>query len=122
MKALIAALAVAAATGSAFAAEPVGKRTPNGGFEYYSTSPAGQGTIENGCILPWHLRGWPTMGYNPKRVDMGDQTHFIDCKIPKPVVVVEKRTEAVIIQKTETVTTKVEEKRPMQVQRKPVRE
>lgn len=82
MKTLLTALAVVAG-GSAFAAEPVGQRTPNGGFEYYSNHHPNQGTVENGCILPWRYAGFPTLGYNPKRIDMGDVTEFVDCKIPQ---------------------------------------
>lgn len=80
MKALLTALAVVAC-GTAVA-DPVGQRTPNGGFEYYSNHHPNQGTVENGCILPWRYAGFPTLGYNPKRIDMGDATEFVDCKIP----------------------------------------
>lgn len=75
------------AAGSAFADEPRGMRTPNGGYEYYTNSGANarQGTLENGCFLHWSYAGFPVLGYNPKRIDMGDRTEFVDCKLPTPV-------------------------------------
>lgn len=95
MKALIATLVAAAFCGSAFAADPVGKRTPNGGFEYYTSTMVGQGSVKDGCYLPMHYKGHATLGYNPKRVELGDITVFQDCFIAKPVVVtvVEKTVE-----------------------------
>jgi hypothetical protein len=89
--ALFTAIAVAAACGSAFAEDPAGKRTPNGGIEFYSNSHAGMGTVENGCILPWSMAGHPVTGYNPKRVDIGDATEFVDCSIPAVVKVVQSK-------------------------------
>lgn len=79
-------LSILSIAGSAIAAEPVGQRTPNGGFEYYSNSEMGKGTYENGCFLPWWMAGHPVLGYNPKRVEMGNVTMFVDCKIPEKIV------------------------------------
>lgn len=86
MKALITALAITALCGTVSAADLVGKRTPNGGFEYYTSTMVGQGSIENGCYLPKQYEGHPTLGYNPKRVEAGDITVFVDCFIQQPVV------------------------------------
>lgn len=98
MKAIITALAVTAICGSAFAADPVAQRTPNGGMEYYSNSLAGTGTVENGCILPWRAAGHATIGYNPKLVHYGDPSEFFDCYIqPKAVVAVEKTQVVVVV-------------------------
>lgn len=98
MKALVTALAVAAFGGSAFAAEPVGKRTPNGGYEYYSNQHAGKGTIENGCILPWFYAGHHTLGKNPKRIDRAGITEFYDCEIEPAKVAVVEKTEVVVVE------------------------
>ena len=86
MKAFITALAVVAICGSASAADLVGKRTPNGGMEYYTSTMVGQGSVENGCYLPKQYQGFPTLGYNPKRVEFGNGNAFVDCFIEAPAV------------------------------------
>jgi hypothetical protein len=126
MKVLLTAIAVSAAAGSAFAHEPVGKRTPNGGFEYYSNHHAGKGTVDNGCILPWFYAGNHTLGQNPKRIDRGEITEFYDCEIERPVqVVVPPVTAApapVVPPKVDQTPKPVPAPMPPQEQPKPVRE
>lgn len=89
MKALIATLVAAAFCGSAFAADPVGHRTSNGGYEYYTSTMVGQGSYENGCYLPKQYTGFDTIGYNPKTVFHGEFSESQYCFIQQPVMVVE---------------------------------
>lgn len=89
MKTFLTLAAVVVISGcAAVAGEPVGMRTPNGGYEYYSNHHPNQGRVDTGCILPWRYHSFPVMGYNPKRIDMSEVTDFIDCKIPKATTVV----------------------------------
>ena len=82
MKALLSTLTVVFLAGcSSYASEPISKRAPNGGHHLYSHHHAGKGTVENGCILSWDKAGHETLGYNPKRVEIGDITTFTDCSI-----------------------------------------
>jgi len=99
MKALITAVALVALATSAMA-DPTGKRTPNGGFEYYSNTVSGKATVESDCVLPWVAATHDTMGVNGmRRVEMGDITVFYDCTpLPAPVIVVEKTK--VVVQET----------------------
>ncbi len=70
-------------------ADPVAKSTPNGGVEYYANGYYNQGTVEHGCIIPWKFAGMVTLGYNPKRIELGDITTFVDCDIaPVPTAYV----------------------------------
>lgn len=87
MKALLTALASVALVGCAVNAQPVAKRTPNGGVEHYSNEHGVKGTQENGCVLPWSAAGVATLGKNPKRLEYGEATNFYDCKIEEPKVV-----------------------------------
>jgi hypothetical protein len=94
MKTLIAALMLATVSVSTFAEQPVLKAVPNKDHYLYSNEYAnkGLGDPEYGCILPWKYAGKIALGHgNSVRVEVGDITRFVDCKIvypPKPIVVV----------------------------------
>ena len=97
MKFVIASV-LALASVSVFAADPVAKRTPNGGVEMYTNKFVGQGDLKTGCYLPKQYAGHAVTGFNPKVVQLGMITEFVDCFIapaaiqkveaPKPAAVV----------------------------------
>lgn len=101
MKNTLLALALLATAGAAFAEEPVLKAVPNKDSYLYSNEYAakGLGDPTYGCILPWKYAGKVALGHgNSVRVEVGDITRFVDCKIVYPEVV-----KTVVVEKVEVV-------------------